>query len=260
MKALTPWPPLPAPALPPRERGDVTAAEVPRDPFSADVGGVHVHFGAGVLARLGEAGARARRHAGVWWSPIRGCAPPATVDRALLALGEAGLDAAVFDRRGGEPDDRPRRGRPRAPPRRSASTCSSASAAAAPWTAPRGSTSCSPTAAAWRTTGAPAARAGPCCRRSACRPPPARGARRSPTPLISQEDTHQKMACGDRKARFRAVLLDPDLAASAPRRVAAAAGIDAVAHAVESVVTTRAQPGLAPALARGLAPARRRSR
>jgi alcohol dehydrogenase len=57
--------------------------------------------------------------------------------------------------------------------------------------------------------------------------------------LISHPDTHEKMACGDRKARFREVLLDPCLAASAPRQVAATAGIDAVAHAVESYVTLR---------------------
>jgi alcohol dehydrogenase len=60
--------------------------------------------------------------------------------------------------------------------------------------------------------------------------------------LISHPDSHQKMACGDRKARFRAVILDPELAATAPRRVAAAAGIDAVAHAVESYVTLPANP------------------
>ncbi|MFP5288738.1 MAG: iron-containing alcohol dehydrogenase, partial [Thermoanaerobaculia bacterium] len=57
--------------------------------------------------------------------------------------------------------------------------------------------------------------------------------------LISHPETHEKMACGDRKARFREVILDPRLAASAPRKVAATAGIDAVSHAVESHVTTR---------------------
>ncbi len=60
--------------------------------------------------------------------------------------------------------------------------------------------------------------------------------------LISHPETRQKMACGDRKARFAAVLLDPGLAASAPRPAAAAAGIDAVSHAVESYVTTRSNP------------------
>ena len=58
--------------------------------------------------------------------------------------------------------------------------------------------------------------------------------------LISQADTHVKMACGDRKARFHTVILDPDLIASAPKQVKAAAGYDALAHAVESFVCKRA--------------------
>ncbi len=52
----------------------------------------------------------------------------------------------------------------------------------------------------------------------------------------------RKMACGDRKARFRVVLLDPELAATAPRRAAALAGLDAITHAVESFVTTKRNP------------------
>ncbi|MCB1058158.1 MAG: iron-containing alcohol dehydrogenase, partial [Acidobacteria bacterium] len=51
-----------------------------------------------------------------------------------------------------------------------------------------------------------------------------------------------KMACGDPKARFRAVVLDPELLASAPRRVLAAAGIDALSHVVESYVCTARNP------------------
>lgn len=57
--------------------------------------------------------------------------------------------------------------------------------------------------------------------------------------LIVQELTHRKMACGDLKARFRTVILDPTLLASTPQRVAALAGIDAIAHALESYVCTR---------------------
>jgi alcohol dehydrogenase len=60
--------------------------------------------------------------------------------------------------------------------------------------------------------------------------------------LISQAESRQKMACGDRQARFRAVILDPSLLASAPRRAAAAAGLDALAHAVESLVCRAANP------------------
>jgi len=57
--------------------------------------------------------------------------------------------------------------------------------------------------------------------------------------LISDADTHIKMACGDPKAAFRVAILDPLLTRSQPRYVTAAAGYDAISHAVESYVTTR---------------------
>lgn len=60
--------------------------------------------------------------------------------------------------------------------------------------------------------------------------------------LISQTESKRKMACGDRKARFRSVLLDPQLISSVPRETAAHTGIDAVTHAIESYVSTRHNP------------------
>ena len=60
--------------------------------------------------------------------------------------------------------------------------------------------------------------------------------------LISHAGTHEKMACGDEKARFRTVILDPILITSAPKHVASATGIDAIAHAVESYVSTKRNP------------------
>ena len=57
--------------------------------------------------------------------------------------------------------------------------------------------------------------------------------------LITDPETHQKMACGDVKALPRVAILDPDLTATAPRKVAAATGIDAVAHAVETAGTNK---------------------
>jgi alcohol dehydrogenase len=60
--------------------------------------------------------------------------------------------------------------------------------------------------------------------------------------LIAREGDHRKMACGDEKVRFRAVILDPGLTASCPRSVAAVSGLDAVSHAVESYVTTLRNP------------------
>jgi alcohol dehydrogenase len=57
--------------------------------------------------------------------------------------------------------------------------------------------------------------------------------------LITDPETHQKMACGDRKALPKIAILDPELTATQPPKVAAATGIDAVAHAVETAGTTR---------------------
>ncbi|MBU6398763.1 MAG: iron-containing alcohol dehydrogenase [Verrucomicrobia bacterium] len=60
--------------------------------------------------------------------------------------------------------------------------------------------------------------------------------------LIADEQTHQKMACGDPKAAARIAVLDPALTVSQPARVAACTGIDAIAHAVETAVTTKRNP------------------
>ena len=57
--------------------------------------------------------------------------------------------------------------------------------------------------------------------------------------LISDTQTHVKMACGDPSAAFRVALLDPALTVSQPRGVTATSGFDAIAHAVETFVTTR---------------------
>jgi alcohol dehydrogenase len=57
--------------------------------------------------------------------------------------------------------------------------------------------------------------------------------------LITDPDTHAKMACWDRKALPRLAILDPQLTATQPAKVAAATGIDAVAHAVESSASTK---------------------
>ena len=60
--------------------------------------------------------------------------------------------------------------------------------------------------------------------------------------LISDSETHEKMACGDPEASFRAVILDPGLASTAPPEVTATSGLDAISHAVESYVTARRNP------------------
>ena len=60
--------------------------------------------------------------------------------------------------------------------------------------------------------------------------------------LIADAETHKKMACGDPKASFRLAILDPLLAVSQPAAVRAAAGYDAISHAVETWATTRRNP------------------
>ena len=57
--------------------------------------------------------------------------------------------------------------------------------------------------------------------------------------IISDPRTHEKMACGDPKAAFRVVILDPQLTVTQPATVTAAAGYDALSHAVESFVCTK---------------------
>ena len=62
------------------------------------------------------------------------------------------------------------------------------------------------------------------------------------TALISDAETHAKMACGDPKAAFRVAILDPLVTLSQPHEVTATAGFDAISHAVESFVTARRTP------------------
>ena len=57
--------------------------------------------------------------------------------------------------------------------------------------------------------------------------------------VIANTETHMKMACGDPKLAFAAAILDPELTLSQPAAVTAAAGFDAIAHAVETAVTKR---------------------
>jgi alcohol dehydrogenase len=55
--------------------------------------------------------------------------------------------------------------------------------------------------------------------------------------LISDADTHTKMACGDPRAASRIAILDPELTLTQPPRVTALTGIDALTHAIETAVT-----------------------
>ncbi|MEO1617103.1 MAG: iron-containing alcohol dehydrogenase [Planctomycetota bacterium] len=60
--------------------------------------------------------------------------------------------------------------------------------------------------------------------------------------LISDAETHVKMACGDPGAACKIALLDPTLTLTQPRSVTALTGIDAISHAIETYVTSRRTP------------------
>lgn len=60
--------------------------------------------------------------------------------------------------------------------------------------------------------------------------------------VISDAQTHMKMACGDRKAAARVAILDPELTLTMPASVTATTGIDAISHAIESYVSTKRNP------------------
>jgi alcohol dehydrogenase len=57
--------------------------------------------------------------------------------------------------------------------------------------------------------------------------------------LISDAETHVKMACGDPKAAAKVAILDPELTVSQPQRVTVCTGMDALSHALETAVTNK---------------------
>lgn len=60
--------------------------------------------------------------------------------------------------------------------------------------------------------------------------------------LISDAETHVKMACGDPKAAPKVSILDPLLTISQPHYVTACTGVDALVHSLETAVTTKRNP------------------
>lgn len=60
--------------------------------------------------------------------------------------------------------------------------------------------------------------------------------------VISDADSHLKMACGDKRAAAKVALLDPTLTLTMPAYVTAVTGIDAISHAVETFVTSARTP------------------
>jgi alcohol dehydrogenase len=60
--------------------------------------------------------------------------------------------------------------------------------------------------------------------------------------VIVDRQTHLKMACGNQGMLFGTVILDPELALSQPRSVAAVTALDAISHSLEAAVTTARNP------------------
>lgn len=60
--------------------------------------------------------------------------------------------------------------------------------------------------------------------------------------LISDAETHVKMACGDPRAACAVAILDPELTVTQPFSVTSVTGIDAISHAVETWVCRRRNP------------------
>ncbi|MEM9828315.1 MAG: iron-containing alcohol dehydrogenase [Planctomycetota bacterium] len=57
--------------------------------------------------------------------------------------------------------------------------------------------------------------------------------------IISDPETHVKMACGDKRAAPKVSILDPELTLSQPPQVTRLTAIDAVSHALETYVSKR---------------------
>jgi alcohol dehydrogenase len=60
--------------------------------------------------------------------------------------------------------------------------------------------------------------------------------------VVSRDDSHEKMACGDPKALAKIAILDPELTLSQPQSVATLTALDALSHALESAVCTKRNP------------------
>jgi len=60
--------------------------------------------------------------------------------------------------------------------------------------------------------------------------------------VVSRDETHEKMACGDPKALARVAILDPELTVSQPPAIATLTALDALSHALESAVCTKRNP------------------
>ncbi|MEM7350424.1 MAG: iron-containing alcohol dehydrogenase [Acidobacteriota bacterium] len=217
------------------------SSSIPSDgSWATDVGGIHVVFGTGTLDRLGELTIElGGRRALLVTDP--GLEQAGHAERAVASLRRAGVEAHVFDHVGENPTDaqvedgvrvaqdvRPEilialgGGSPMDCTKGINFLYTNGGKMVDYWGVGKAKKPMLPSIGIPTTTGT--------------------GSEGQRYALISQAETHQKMACGDKKARFRTVILDPALVTSMPRDVAAVTGMDAISHAVESYVTRRRNP------------------
>ncbi|MEM1178438.1 MAG: iron-containing alcohol dehydrogenase [Acidobacteriota bacterium] len=204
--------------------------------FELDVGGIRVLFGAGTEDRLGEVAAQLGRRPLVVTDP--GLVAAGHVERGVEALRSAGLEPAVFDGAAENPTTEHVARGVDAARRHDADLLIGLGGGSSMdcakginflytnggqmedyWGVDKATRPMLPSVGVPTTAGT--------------------GSEAQRFALISQAETHRKMACGDRKARFHTVILDPDVLATVPRDVAAVTGIDALSHAIESYVTRR---------------------
>lgn len=204
---------------------------------------VRTVFGAGSLARLGEV-ARRERMSRVLLVTDPGVEAAGHADRATSVLRDAGLRVVVFDGARENPTDRHVR-----------AGVDAARAADAEGIIGLGGGSamdCAKGINLLLTCGGEmsAFRGDPPPEKLALRPPllpmilipttAGTGSEAQSFALISDNVTHEKMPCGDRRPpeagglRPRWAILDPELTRTQPASVASAVGIDAIAHAVET--------------------------
>jgi len=218
--------------------GDMSVKQ--SDAFSAEIGGIRVHFGAGVLDLVGPVSRKlGGRRVLVVTDP--GVRAAGHADRALALLQREGLAAAAFDQVEENPTSR------------TVEAGRSFAAAFGPdllvavgggsaLDAAKGINFVLTNGGRMEDYQGTGKAARPMLPSIGVPTTAGTGSEAQSYALITHPESREKMACGDRKARFGAVLLDPELAASAPRRAAGAAGFDAVSHAVESYVSKRGNP------------------
>jgi alcohol dehydrogenase len=65
------------------------------------------------------------------------------------------------------------------------------------------------------------------------------GAESQTNTWIVDPDTKEKISCGDARMVYRTAILDPDLTLTQPAQITASSGFDAIAHAIETLISTR---------------------